>query len=183
MGHKRKHEPDVVLGSLLVSRPRDAVFAHPCAQRKRRLAEDDALAIGVDRPPWRSGKVPRSHEKRPVFPNEVVGNAVRKPRDHFPKRLGRRGRLGKGPFTSRRVSIERRKGGKGRLSPARLRVFQEKWRKRVAHESDGFEHLVSLFGHVEPPLILPVEYSTSSATGKAVAELASLGPYRLVKSV
>ena len=47
MGHESQHEADMVLGSLIVSCPRDAVLAHPRAQRKRRLSEHDALAIGI----------------------------------------------------------------------------------------------------------------------------------------
>ena len=47
MGHENQHETDVVLGGLIVSCPRDAVRAHPRAQRKRRLSEHDALAIGI----------------------------------------------------------------------------------------------------------------------------------------
>lgn len=74
-GQKRQqgqHEPDVVLGRALVGGALDAAGAHPSAQGERDLAEDDAFAIGVHRPPRRRGQMPRPHEQAMVLPYQLL---------------------------------------------------------------------------------------------------------------
>ena len=138
LGHETQQKADVVLGSARAFRRYEPMLAHPAPELQGRLAEHDALAIGVDRAPRRRSLVGGPHEEAAVLMGEVlgcVGGALR----HEGKRALGSLCVDEGPLGCGGRGVERCHGGKGGTGAACERVLQEEGREHVADEGDLLE--------------------------------------------
>ena len=136
--HETQQKADVVLRGTRAFGCYEAVLAHPAPELQGRLAEHDALAIGVDRTPRRRRLVGGPHEEAAVLMGEVLVR-VNGTLCHEAKRALGCFCVDEGPLGRGGRRIERCHGGKRGACGAGERVLQEEGREHVADEGDLLE--------------------------------------------